>query len=85
MATARGLGAQCRLVLRTWRANPTFDFPPPYDRYGAVLVILAEDPANARLVDGVVVRIGRGDEPAEIDVWAAGFAARRKLSWPVAN
>lgn len=85
MATARGLGAQCRLVLRTLRANPTFDFPPPYQRYGAALANLAGDPANARLIDGVVVRIGRGDNPAEIDAWAAGFAARRKLSWPVAN
>jgi hypothetical protein len=80
-----GPAAECRVILGTWRANPSFDFPPPYDRYGPVLARLAGDSANARLIDGVVVRIGRGDEPEAIDGWAAAFASRRGLTWPGAN
>lgn len=80
-----GLGeshtAQCRAILRTWRENPTFDFAEPYEDLGARLGVLANDTANARLIDGVVVRIGRGDPPVAIEEWAAEFARKRGLSW----
>lgn len=77
-----GRATQCRVILRTWRNDPTFDFAEPYRAFGALLREIANDPRKARLVDGVVVRIGRGDDPAAIDEWARGFAERRGLSWP---
>ncbi len=72
--------AACKAILRAWRADPAYSFPPPYDRYDDLLRVLDRDPAAARLVDGIVVRIGRGDSPGDIDAWMRQFAARRGIN-----
>ncbi len=72
----------CRRILRTWRQHPHFDFEPPYEAFGPILAELAGDPAAARLVDGAIVRIGRGDNPVSIRSWMQAFARRRGIALP---
>jgi len=73
----------CRAILSAWHANPLLSFPPPYDQFGAELRRLTDDPGAARLVDGIVLRILRGDDVSDIGSWARTFAARRGLVLPV--
>lgn len=79
---ADGNALACRRILRTWREHPHFDFEAPYQEFGPVLARLAEVPAAARLVDGAIVRIGRGDEPGSIRRWMRDFASRRRIELP---
>jgi len=72
----------CRAILSAWQANPSLSFPSPYDQFGAELRRLSADPGAARLVDGIVLRILRGDDVSTIGAWARTFAARRGLGLP---
>lgn len=68
--------------MREWRDHPAFDFAPPYSGFNGPLQLLAADPVAARFVEGIALRIRRGDEPSSITAWAVRFAARRGLLLP---
>lgn len=72
----------CRAILQAWRSNRDIAFPPPYKELSGLIAQLGEEPGVARLVDGIVVRVGRGDPPPAIEKWAERFAARRGISLP---
>ena len=82
-------GPSCKEILRAWRAAPTTDFGPAYPAATAMLRDITAasrsgrlDPLTAeRMVDGMVVRAGRGDDEDGILAWVSKFAARRGYTW----
>jgi hypothetical protein len=68
----------CRAILASWRSSPSFDFGERYARV-AVMARAAAAGGATRLVDGIVVRVGRGDAEEAIIAWAEAFAARRGI------
>jgi hypothetical protein len=69
----------CRAILAGWREDPSFDFGEGYER-AAALARAAAAAGAPRLVDGIVVRIRRGDPEEAIVAWAGRFAARRGVA-----
>lgn len=82
MSRSPDASISCRAILQSWRSNPDIAFPPPYEELSRLIGQLGEAPGVARLVDGIVVRVGRGDPPPAIEKWAERFAARRGISLP---
>lgn len=68
----------CRAILADWRADSSFDFGEGYE-CAAALARGAAAAGAPRLVDGIVVRVGRGDPEEAILAWAERFAARRGI------
>lgn len=69
----------CRAILADWREDPSFDFGEGYER-AAALARAGAAAGAPRLVDGIVVRVGRGDPEEAILAWAERFAARRGIA-----
>ena len=79
----------CKAILRAWKADPTTDFGPEYAGVGAMMGDIAAAKRSGRLdaltadrmVDGMVVRAGRGDAEPEILAWVSVYAGRRGYTW----
>ena len=79
----------CKAILSAWRAAPTTDFGTAYPAASAMLRDITAaarsarlDPLTAeRMVDGMVVRVGRGDDEDGILAWVSKYAARRGYTW----
>jgi hypothetical protein len=79
----------CKAILRAWRANPGAPLPPGYEAIEAMLRDVAAARKSGRLdaltadrmVDGMAIRVGRGDDEDAILAWVSAYAKRRGYTW----